>query len=236
MSDATEGDKLARQRVGEWSDWHEAYQDESSEIVGRMMACRRHVAAVVDEAPEGPITVVSICGGQGRELIGALEDHPRKGDVRGRLVELDPGNTEFAARWAAAAGLTDLEVVTGDASVASSYTGLPAADLVVISGVFGHIHEDDRLALIDFVRQICHTGSNVVWTSHLSNGGPAEWLRRAFLDRRFEELEYDIVPGDDFRFTVTRNVYTGEQQPFHRDARIFTFGSSRTQRGETSAP
>jgi hypothetical protein len=235
MSDVTEGDKLARQRVGEWSDWHEAYQDESSELVGRMMACRRHVAAVVAEAPEGPITVVSICGGQGRELIGALEDHPRKGDVRGRLVELDAENTAFATGWATDAGLTDLEIFTGDASVASSYTGLPPIDLVVISGVFGHIDEEDRLALIDFVRQLCHTGSNVVWTSHRTRNGPAEWLRRAFLDRRFQELEYDVVPGDDFEFTVTRNVYDGEQQPFHADARIFTFGSTRMKPGEKAA-
>jgi hypothetical protein len=235
MSDATEGDKLARQRVGEWNDWHDAYQDESSELVGRMMTCRRHVAAVVSEAPEGPVTVVSICGGQGRELIGALEDHPRKGDVRGRMVELDPDNTAFASRWAAEAGLSGLEIVTGDASVASSYAGLPIVDLVVISGVFGHLDEDDRLSLIDFVRQLCHTGSNVVWTSHRSNNGPAEWLRRAFLERRFEELEYDIVPGDDFEFTVTRNLYTGEQQPFHAHEQIFTFGSRRMRQEEKAA-
>ena len=235
MVDATHGDKVARQRVGEWSDWHEAYEDESSELVGRMMACRRHVAAVVDAAPPGPVTVVSICGGQGRELIGALEDHARKADVRGRLVELDPANTEFASQWAAAAGLTNLDIVTGDASVASSYEGLPPVDLVVISGVFGHIDEDDRHSLIDFVRTLCHTNGNVVWTSHLTNDGPAEWLRRAFMERRFEELEYDIVPGDDFAFTVTRNVYTGEQQPFHPHERIFTFGSRRMKPGEKAA-
>jgi hypothetical protein len=235
MSDVTEGDKVARQRVGDWNEWHDAYQDESSELVGRMMACRRHVAAVVDAAPPGPVTVVSICGGQGRELIGALEDHPRKTDVRGRLVELDPGNTEFASQWATAAGLTNLEIVTGDASVASSYEGLPPVDLVVISGVFGHIDEEDRQSLIDFVRTLCHTNGNVVWTSHLTNDGPAEWLRRAFMERRFEELEYDIVPGDDFAFTVTRNLYTGEQQPFHPHERIFTFGSRRMKPGEEAA-
>ena len=235
MVDATEGDKLARQRVGEWSDWHDAYQDESSELVGRMMTCRSHVTAVVDAAPPGPITVVSICGGQGRELIGALEDHPRKRDVRGRLVELDPGNTEFASQWAAAAGLTNLEIVTGDASVTSSYEGLPPVDLVVISGVFGHIDDEDKYSLIDFARSLCHTNSHVVWTSHLSNGGPAEFLRRGFFDRRFEELQYDIVPGDDFQFTVITNLYTGEQQPFHPHERIFTFGSRRMKPGEKAA-
>ena len=174
-----------------------------------MMQVRRHVAAIVAEAPAGPVTVLSICGGQGRELIGALEDHPRRDDVRGRFVELDADNTAFASRWAAEAGLTGLEIVTADASLGASYDGLAPADLVVISGVFGHLSTSDRLHLIDFTRQLCHPGAGIVWTSHLSNDGPAEWLRRAFLERRFEEFEHELVPGDDFRFTVTRSLYRG---------------------------
>ncbi len=235
MDDELDGNQVTRQRVGEWSDWHDAYEDTSSELVGRMMGVRRHVATIVAEAPPGPMTVLSICGGQGRELIGALEDHPRKGDVRGRLVELDADNTAFASRWAAAAGLTGLEIVTGDASLGASYEGLAPVDLVVISGVFGHLSSADRLRLIDFTRQLCRTGSGIVWTSHLSNDGPAEWLRRAFLERRFEELEHGLVPGDDFQFTVTRSLYRGAQQPFDPHATIFTFGSSRADR-EGTAP
>ena len=232
--DDIDGDKVTRQRVGEWSDWHDAYRDTSSELVRRMMAVRRHVAAIVAEAPTGPVTVLSICAGQGRELIGALEDHPRKGDVRGRLVELDADNTAFATRWAAEVGLTDLEIVTGDASLGASYEGLAPVDLVVISGVFGHLSTSDRLSLIDFTRQLCHTGTGMVWTSHRSNDGPAEWLRRAFLERRFEELEHGLLPGDDFHFTVTRSLYTGAQQPFDPHEKIFTFGSSRAEREGTA--
>jgi hypothetical protein len=43
------------------------------------------------------------------------------------------------------------------------------------------------------------------------------------------------VPGDDFEFTVTRNLYTGEQQPFHPHEQIFTFGSRRMRQGEKAA-
>ena len=236
MDDEIDGNNVTRQRVGEWSDWHDAYQDTSSELVGRMTGVRRHVAAIVAEAPAGPVTVLSICGGQGRELIGALEGHPRKGDVRGRLVELDADNTAFASRWAAKAGLSGLEVVTGDASVGASYEGLAPVDLVVISGVFGHLSTSDRLHLIDFTRQLCRTGTAIVWTSHLSNHGPAEWLRRAFLERRFEELEHGLVPGDAFQFTVTRSSYTGAQQLFDPNEKIFTFGSSRAEREGTASP
>ena len=132
------------------------------------------------------------------------------------------------------AGLSGLEIVTGDASLGASYEGLAPVDLVVISGVFGHLSTSDRLRLIDFTRQLCHTGTGMVWTSHLSNHGPAEWLRRAFLERRFEELEHELVPGDDFHFTVTRSSYTGAQQPFDPHEKIFTFGSSRAEREGTA--
>ena len=235
MDDDIDGNKVTRQRVGEWNDWHDAYQDTTSELAGRMMAVRQHVAAIVADAPAGPVTVLSICGGQGRELIGALEDHPRKTDVRGRLVELDGDNTAFAARWSAEVGLTGLEIVTGDASLSAAYEGLAPIDLVVISGVFGHLSNDDRLHLIDFTRQLCHAGTGVVWTSHQSHDGPAEWLRRAFREREFEELEHAVVPGDDFQLTVTRSVYTGTQQPFDPHEKIFTFGSSRAEREGTAS-
>jgi hypothetical protein len=33
--------------------------------------------------------VISLCAGQGRDLLGVLADHPRREDVRARLVELD---------------------------------------------------------------------------------------------------------------------------------------------------
>jgi hypothetical protein len=31
-----------------------------------------------------------MCAGQGHDVLGALPDHPRRGDVTARLVELDP--------------------------------------------------------------------------------------------------------------------------------------------------
>jgi hypothetical protein len=98
-------------QVDDWNDWHDEYDDPDSELAGRARGVRRRVAELVTACTPGPVTVVSICGGQGREVIGALADHPRRADVRGRLVELDPGNAEFARRSAEVAGLTGFEVV-----------------------------------------------------------------------------------------------------------------------------
>jgi DNA replication and repair protein RecF len=40
-----------------------------------------------------------------RDLIGVLASHPRRGDVRARLVEIDPRNVAFAEAGARQAGL-----------------------------------------------------------------------------------------------------------------------------------
>jgi hypothetical protein len=97
----------------DWHEWHDAY-DTPDSYLGRPLALvQSRVRLALDEAPPGPLTAVSVCAGQGRDLIGVLAEHPRRGDVRARLVELDDRNAEVAARAAGAAGLSGVEVVVG---------------------------------------------------------------------------------------------------------------------------
>jgi hypothetical protein len=42
--------------------------------------------------------MIRLCAGQGRDVVGALVDHPRRVDVVARLVELDPRNVAHAQR------------------------------------------------------------------------------------------------------------------------------------------
>ena len=60
--------------------------------------------------------------GQGRDLLGVLADHPRRDDVRARLVELDVRNTALAEERSRAARLTHVDVVTADASLTAAVT------------------------------------------------------------------------------------------------------------------
>ena len=50
-------------------------------------------------------------------MIGVLTGHPRRDDVRARLVELDERNVTLARRAAQAAGLDGVEVRQADAGV-----------------------------------------------------------------------------------------------------------------------
>src|SRR5205823_8039555 len=74
----------------DWQAWHQRYDDPGSELSRRLAAVQTQVRAALDRAPAGPVPVVSLCAGQGCDLLDVLEDHPRRADVRARLVELDP--------------------------------------------------------------------------------------------------------------------------------------------------
>ena len=101
-----------------WVAWHDRYDDPDSALSHRLAVVRRRIGEALDGALPGPITVVSMCAGQGRDLLGALDAHPRRDDVRARLVELDEDNVAFARASARAAGLDEanVEIVRGDAS------------------------------------------------------------------------------------------------------------------------
>ena len=73
-----------------------------------------------------------MCAGQGHEVIGALQDHARRGDVTGLLVERDPGHVAAARRQLRPAQLGAVRAEVGDAAVLDAYpdpavSGRPAS-------------------------------------------------------------------------------------------------------------
>src|SRR6202167_1112831 len=105
------------------TDWDRDYDDPDTALSHRLAAVQAQIRTALDVAPPGPLHAVSLCAGQGRDLIGVLMDHPRRADVVARLVEIDPRIADLAREAAEAAGLTRVEVVTGDAALTDSYAG-----------------------------------------------------------------------------------------------------------------
>ena len=147
-----------------WVDWHRDYDVPGSPLAQRLAAVQAQIAAMLDQAPPGPLRAVSLCAGQGRDLIGVLAGHPRGADVTARLVELDPDNAATARELAAAAGLPQVEVVLADAAEPAAYAGLVPADLVLACGVFGNITDEDVRRTIQCLPQLCAAGGTVIWT------------------------------------------------------------------------
>jgi hypothetical protein len=200
----------------DWVDWHRAYADPDSPLHRRLQIVQAHIRAALDAAPSGPLRAISVCAGQGTDLLGVLADHPRAADVQARLVELDPHNAE-AARAAAPAGV---EVVTGDAARLAAYSGAVPADLVLVCGVLGRIGERDTANAIRLLPQLIATGGTVVWTRHRRPPDHTPRIRRLLRRAGFEELAFD-APADEV-FTVGSHRHAGAPPPLDPQARLFS--------------
>lgn len=207
---------------GDWYSWHERYDDPESGLARRLELIQDRVRAALDEAPPGPLRAISVCAGQGTDLIGVLDGHPRRGDVTARLVELDPRNTEVARRLAAEAGLTGVEVVTGDASLVSQYADMVPADLVLVCGLFGNVTDADVEATVGYCTQLCATGGTVIWTRGRWEPDLTPQVCAWFEERGFERVSFsgDAEPGGQ---RVAAHRFTGTPAPLERDAVMFTF-------------
>jgi hypothetical protein len=90
----------------DWVEWHRDYDDPGSLLSRRGELVQGHLRAELERAPAGDVRLISLCAGQGRDVIGALTGHPRRDDVRARLVELDERNVALARQ--AAGGVTSM--------------------------------------------------------------------------------------------------------------------------------
>jgi hypothetical protein len=204
-----------------WVAWHRPYDDPDSRLSARLAVVQSHIAQALTRCDPGPIRVVSVCAGQGRDLIEILVDHPRRPDVTARLVEADAALVDFAARSVSAAGLFGVEVVMGDASVARAYGGAVPADLVLVCGVFGNISDADIQATIGHLPGLCAPGATVIWTRHRREPDRTPQIREWFTDGGFAEIGFDAPAG--FVFGVGSNQLTAEPKPFDPGVRLFTF-------------
>jgi hypothetical protein len=219
-----------------WVRWHQAYENPDSALTARLLAVQADFRAVLDQHPKGAIRVVSMCAGQGRDVIDVVAVHPRRADVRARLVELDPELVAFARARAVAAGVGDLiEVVEGDASRAGLYAGALPADVVLICGVFGNISDDDIRALIGMMPSLCAPGGTVIWTRHRRPPDLTPSIREWFAEAGFAEQSY-VAPAQYIlgvgchRLVGASASGTGTTGGLDPDLRLFDF------RGDGSLP
>ncbi|HEY3867751.1 MAG TPA: class I SAM-dependent methyltransferase [Actinocrinis sp.] len=204
----------------DWKTWLDGYEVADSWMARRLRAVQEQICVALDSAPAGPLNVISLCAGDGRDLLPVLAGHPRRGDVRARLVELDPRNAAAAAQAARAAGLDQVEVVTGDASLVDHYQDLAPADLVLVCGLFGNISDADIRCTIDVCDQLCKAGGTVVWTRHRGAPDRVPLICEWFGARGFA-LTWLSEP--DVGYGVGVHEFAGVPQPARSGIRMFEF-------------
>jgi hypothetical protein len=210
---------VASQLVVDWRAWHGDYEDADSPLAQRLVLVRKQIGAVLDRARPGSLRVVSLCAGQGHDLIGALAEHPRREDVAARLVELDEHNVKLARRAAHAAGLDRIEPVVGDASVTDTYAGAVPADLILLCGVFGNISEDDIANTITHLPSLCAAEATAIWTRHRHPPDLTPFIRETFARSGFGEITFEDAPP----FGVGANRLRVPPRPFQAGVRLFEF-------------
>lgn len=207
-------------RMHDWYGWHDGYDTPGSSLARRLATVQRHIGLALDGAAPGPLRAVSMCAGQGRDLVGALARHPRRHDVTARLVELDPRNAAFAVRAVAAAGLSRVEVRVGDAGLVDQYTDLAPADLVLVCGVFGNVSDADVAATVGHLGTLCATGGTVIWTRHREPPDLVPDICRWFATQDFE-LRW--LSDLDAGYGVGVHRFTGHPRSPSAGARMFSF-------------
>jgi hypothetical protein len=214
-------DSTAPGGLRDWVDWHRKYDDPDSRLVRRLAVVQEHILRTLD-AGVGELMLISMCAGQGRDLLPVLVGHTRRGDVRALLVELDERNATIATETARLAGLDRVEVLCADAALTDNYAGHVPADLILACGIFGNISLDDVQRTVEHLPSFAAAGATVIWTRGRWDGEDVTPdIRRWFGESGFEELAFDAPAGATYSVGVNRLI--APPSPFERGVTLFKF-------------
>ena len=202
----------------DWKTWQQGYDEPGSTLNRRLAEVQRQIRLALDSAPPGRITALSLCAGEGRDLLGVLGDHPRREDVTARLVELNGEVAEAARRRAA--GLTGATVITGDAADSSLWTDMAPVDLLLLCGIFGNITDEDIAHTVSQAPAMCRPGGRVIWTRHRRSPDLVPQLSAWFVEAGFAPV-FVSDPGLPYGVGVHR--YEGPPRPLAPGVRLFSF-------------
>jgi SAM-dependent methyltransferase len=201
--------------------WHQAYDDAGSGLSWRLRAVQRYLRDELD-ARAGPVEIVSVCAGDGRDVIGVLAGRADAMRVRVTLIELDPIIASAAHSAAVAAGLGQVDVRVADAGDTSAYVALVPADVVLLVGIFGNISDEDLKRTIDAAPQLCRPGGALIWSRGRDLNDRNDSVRACFADAGFTEVDYlvrDAVGGPALGLVR----YDGPVVALDPNRRLFTF-------------
>lgn len=209
--------------------WHDGYDEAGSGLSWRLSTVQRYLSAVLDSSGldrrEGPFQVLSVCAGDGRDIIGVLTGRADAARVHATLLELHPGIADSARRRVDEAGLAEqIEVRTVDAGTSDTYRDLPPADLVLLVGIFGNISDEDLQRTVTASPGLCAPGAALLWSR--GRGGTLtdrnDAVRAWFGAAGFTELDY-ATSDRGHRPALGLVRYDGPPRPVHPGQRWFTF-------------
>jgi len=207
--------------VRDYRAWHNDYDDPQSSLSQRLAVVQRRLGERLSAMPPGPIQIISMCAGQGRDVIPVLQQHLRAPDTRAALLEIDPRNVALARRAIAASGLTGVTAIETDASISDAYAAWVPADIVLACGIFGNISDADLERTVRSLSMLCRQGAAVIWTRHWKQPEMIVAIRHWFQESGFLDLGFDPLDNER-KMGIGVVSLTGAPLPFKPGLRFFT--------------
>lgn len=206
--------------TNEWLEWHRGYGEGQPRAL-RLRVVQDRIREALDRSPPGPIRVISVCAGDGRDLLEVLANHPRAREVRARLVDVTPELVEAGRDTADREGLHGVEWRLGDASNTSAFLGAVPADVILFCGIFGNISDEDVRGSIRHLPELCAQGATVIWTRGRFEPDLTPAIRQWYAEAGFRELSFVTIP--DTTATVGAHRLVTRGRPFQPNVTLFRF-------------
>jgi hypothetical protein len=203
--------------------WHEAYDDPSSDLSWRLHQVQAYIRSALDQM-DGEGTVLSLCAGDGRDVLEVLAERDDSARIQTTLLELHPVLAQRGREFAAASGLANVTVRTVDAGNSTAYADAIPADLVIMIGIFGNISDDDVRRTIMTAPQLCRPGATLLWSRATGPDDANSLVRQLLPTAGFVELDYREFDLDEKeRAALGSARYAGPPQPLITGRQVFTF-------------
>lgn len=208
----------------DWLEWHKPYDNPNSSLAQRLRQVQQDLSAALDarQTSAAPLRLVSMCAGQGRDVLPVLTVHPMRSQTTAVLVEFDPRNVEIAKADAKARGLTNVRIIEADAALTETYAGAVPADIILACGIFGNISDDDIRHTIETLPTLCAPGATVMWTrGREKHRDLAQDIRRWFGLAGFAEIAFHAPDDMGYRVGVAKLIVP--PRPLAQGIRMFRF-------------
>lgn len=211
----------------DWGQWHRDYDQPNSSLAQRLQVVQHYLRQALTEitsSQPGQQQLISICAGDGRDVLPVLAAHHTTRRVRALLVELDPRLANRARTTAIQLGLHAVTVRTTDAGITDVYTDIAPAHVVLACGVFGNITTKHVKRTIATLPRLLTGGGVVIWTRGRPSNEPDPSLdiRTWLASHGFTELSFTAPTNAKFRVGIHR-LDTPATDPLAPGTQMFAF-------------
>src|SRR5690242_5667923 len=116
----------------DWQGWHTAYDDPQSSLSRRLDVVRARLMQALDMVANPSPRLLSLCAGDGRDVIPVLASRGPSRSVTAVLVESDRVLAERAAATARNEGLEQFDVRCADASSLDGFADALPVDVLML--------------------------------------------------------------------------------------------------------